>query len=122
MKTADGEFYLLEVNGRYWGSLALTINSGVDIPWYHYQQLTGTTPNVDPNLGYRTDVKQRKLFYQDILWLKENLSRGNVSALVPFLTSFFTTREEFLDLFDPLPLLGVLPRTAKIFINRQDPR
>ncbi|MFD1514294.1 ATP-grasp domain-containing protein [Halomarina rubra] len=117
MKTADEDFYLLEVNGRYWGSLALTINSGVDIPRYHFQHLTGEPLRIEDNHGYRTDVRQRKLFYTDILWLRENLSNGNYSALVPFTTSFFTTREEFLSLSDPLPLLGVLPRTRNVLLG-----
>ena len=115
MRTADDEFYLLEVNGRYWGSTALTINSGVDIPWLHYQQLVGNgTPIARPD-GYRTDVKQRKLFYQDLLWLRANLSRGNYLAILPFLVSFATTREENLDPSDPLPALGLVPRTIKMY-------
>ena len=118
MKTADGDFYLLEVNGRYWGSLALTINSGVDVPWFHLQQLRGETPDVPTDVGYRTDVRQRKLFYTDLLWLGENLREGRYSSLLPFTVSFFTTREEFLSLADPLPLLGVLPRTVNVLRGR----
>ena len=114
MKTVDGDFYLLEVNGRYWGSLALTINSGVDVPWYHLQQLRGETPEIPRDAGYRTDVRQRKLFYTDLLWLRENLRDGRYSALLPFAASFLTTREEFLSLSDPLPLLGVVPRTRNV--------
>lgn len=114
MKTDDGDFYLLEVNGRYWGSLALTINSGVDIPWYHLQQLRGNTPQIPTNVGYRTDVRQRKLFYTDLLWLRANLEQGRYSALIPFMASFLTTREELLSLSDPLPLAGILPRTRNV--------
>lgn len=116
MKTAD-DFYLLEVNGRYWGSLALTINSGVDVPWYHYQQLTSDDAISIDHGPYRTDVKQRKLFYQDLRWLHHHLSRGDVSALVPFTSSFFTTRDEFLDPDDPLPFLGLGPRSARGVAN-----
>jgi len=108
----DGEeFYLIEVNGRYWGSTALTVNSGVDIPWLHYQQLVHGETTERPE-GYRTDVKQRKLFYQDVLWLKNNFDRGNYGAIVPFVASFATTREENLDPSDPLPALGIVPRTV----------
>lgn len=115
MRTSDDEFYLLEVNGRYWGSTALTINSGVDIPWLHYQQLVGDgTPITRPE-GYRTDVKQRKLFYQDLLWLRANLARGNYLAILPFLVSFATTREENLDPSDPLAALGLVPRTIEMY-------
>lgn len=112
MKTHDGDFSLIEVNGRYWGSLALTINSGVDIPWLHYHQLLDV--DIPPRApGYRTDLKQRKLFYKDLLWLRHNLSTGNHAAIVPFITSFFTTNEEHLDSDDPFPIFGLVPRTMK---------
>ncbi len=139
MKMPDGDFYLMEVNGRYWGSLALTINSGVDIPWLHYNQLIENlsikrrtpirTPALDGGVditrtqpvapNYRTDIKQRKLFYTDILWLQEQLSRNQYQALVPFTASFFTTKEEFLNLDDPLPFLGLIPRSRKVRSNRK---
>jgi predicted ATP-grasp superfamily ATP-dependent carboligase len=116
--TADGEFYPIEVNGRYWGSLALTVNSGVDIPWMHYHQLLGDTPSRRVE-DYRTDVRQRKLFYHDLLWLRANLSEGRFGAVVPFLTAFGSTREEFLDPTDPLPVLGLVPRSVNVLRDRQ---
>lgn len=33
----DGTPYLMEVNGRFWGSLQLAIDCGVDFPWLLYQ-------------------------------------------------------------------------------------
>jgi protein-tyrosine-phosphatase/predicted ATP-grasp superfamily ATP-dependent carboligase len=38
---ADGRAFLMEVNGRYWGSLALAIRAGVDFPYYHWQVAHG---------------------------------------------------------------------------------
>ena len=38
---ADGKPYLMEVNGRFWGSLQLAIDAGVDFPWLLYQLATG---------------------------------------------------------------------------------
>jgi predicted ATP-grasp superfamily ATP-dependent carboligase len=40
---------LMEVNGRYWGTLALAIQAGVDFPWYEWQTAHGETPVVSPN-------------------------------------------------------------------------
>ena len=118
MQTPDDEFYLLEVNGRYWGSTALTVNSGVDVPWLHYRQLRGDA--VETRGGeYRTDVKQRKLFYHDLRWLRRKLSDGEYRAALPFFGSFFSTREEFLDPTDPLPFLGLVPRTVDALTNRK---
>ena len=111
MRLPDGTFRLIEVNGRYWGSLALAVNSGVDFPWLHYQQLSGDTP--EWNGRYRTDVRQRRLFYRDINWLRTKLSTGEYGAMYPFVTSFFNSREEVLTPHDPLPLVGVAWETVK---------
>jgi predicted ATP-grasp superfamily ATP-dependent carboligase len=37
---------LMEVNGRYWGTLALAIQAGVDFPWYQWQVAHSETPEV----------------------------------------------------------------------------
>ena len=50
--TADGKPYLMEVNGRFWGSLQLAIDAGVDVPWLLYQLATGRA--LDPSKGYAT--------------------------------------------------------------------
>jgi predicted ATP-grasp superfamily ATP-dependent carboligase len=36
-----GRHYLMEINPRFWGSLQLAIDSGVDFPWYLYQLIEG---------------------------------------------------------------------------------
>jgi protein-tyrosine-phosphatase/predicted ATP-grasp superfamily ATP-dependent carboligase len=41
-----GSCVLMEVNGRYWGSVSLPIMAGVDFPLYHWQILHGETPSV----------------------------------------------------------------------------
>jgi len=57
--TADGKPYLMEVNGRFWGSLQLAIDAGVDFPWLLYQ--LATDRGVDPINGYATGVRSRCL-------------------------------------------------------------
>jgi predicted ATP-grasp superfamily ATP-dependent carboligase len=37
----EGRPWLMEVNGRFWGSLQLAIDSGVDFPWLLYQLCLG---------------------------------------------------------------------------------
>ena len=49
----------MEVNGRFWGSLQLAIDAGVDFPWLLYQLAMGRA--VDPVDGYRTGVRSRCL-------------------------------------------------------------
>lgn len=39
-----GRIVLLEINGRFWGSLAAALNAGVDFPHYVYQLALGQKP------------------------------------------------------------------------------
>src|SRR5690606_28957512 len=39
--TPDGRPYLMEVNGRLWGSVQLAIDCGIDFPWLMYQSAMG---------------------------------------------------------------------------------
>ena len=43
----DGTPYLMEVNGRFWGSLQLAIDCGLDFPWLLYQ-ITNGLPVAEP--------------------------------------------------------------------------
>jgi predicted ATP-grasp superfamily ATP-dependent carboligase len=51
-----GRHYLMEVNPRFWGSLQLAIDSGVDFPWYLYQAIEGAlvTPIPQWEVGRRS--------------------------------------------------------------------
>lgn len=37
----DGRTVLMEINGRYWGSVSLPVISGIDFPLYHWKQVHG---------------------------------------------------------------------------------
>jgi predicted ATP-grasp superfamily ATP-dependent carboligase len=52
-----GECVLMEVNGRFWGSLELAVAAGVDFPFLAYQLATGVTPEGAP--PYQAGVKNR---------------------------------------------------------------
>ncbi len=42
---ATGRSWLMEINGRFWGSIQLAIAAGVDFPWLYVRQaLTGAAP------------------------------------------------------------------------------
>lgn len=104
IRSDGGEFYLLEVNGRYWGSVGCAVASGVDVPYLHYLQFLGIDRVHDRD--YRTDVKQRRLFYTDIKWLAEKLGNGDLGAVIPFVTDFFDSKHDVLSMDDPLPTVG----------------
>jgi predicted ATP-grasp superfamily ATP-dependent carboligase/protein-tyrosine-phosphatase len=48
---------LMEVNGRYWGSLALALYAGIDFPFYEWQLAHGELPHIPPS--YQTGVRMR---------------------------------------------------------------
>lgn len=51
---ATGRIGLMEVNGRFWGSIALALHSGVDFPWYLWQVAHGEKPTpAIPRAGTR---------------------------------------------------------------------
>lgn len=54
-----GRAALMEVNARFWGSLQLAIDAGVDFPYLLAQMAMGTETNAQN--GYRTGVKTRWL-------------------------------------------------------------
>jgi predicted ATP-grasp superfamily ATP-dependent carboligase len=116
MWTDDDEFYLIEVNGRYWGSTPLAVASGVDVPWHHYCLLTGHLQRRPP--AYRTDVVQQRLLYGDLKWLGEQLGAGRVSALVPFCRALVSAQQVFLSGRDPLPTAGAVAEALQIAAER----
>jgi predicted ATP-grasp superfamily ATP-dependent carboligase len=62
---ATGRTWLIEVNGRLWGTLALANWAGVDIPWLICRMaLDG---DVEANLDYRTGARYRWAFPLGVL-------------------------------------------------------
>ena len=43
---STGDYWLLEINGRFWGSLPLALAAGVDFPYYLYQVAVGEAPEL----------------------------------------------------------------------------
>ncbi|WP_248905459.1 carboxylate--amine ligase [Halocatena marina] len=112
MKQPDGEFQLIEINGRYWGSLPLAMNSGVDFPWLHYRLLRGERP--EPVESYRTDIVQRRLLYGDLNWLHHRLVEGDFRAFGPFFRSFIGPKHTFVSIDDPQPTAVALLQAVEL--------
>jgi predicted ATP-grasp superfamily ATP-dependent carboligase len=49
---SDGTAHIMEVNGRFWGSLQLAIDSGIDFPWL-LLQLIADTAAPSPPVSYQ---------------------------------------------------------------------
>jgi predicted ATP-grasp superfamily ATP-dependent carboligase len=64
-----GRPFLIEVNGRFWGSLQLAIDAGVDFPYLSYQLALGQS--VRGRHPYKAGVRSRWLLGDlDHLWLR----------------------------------------------------
>ena len=76
---ATGEFRLMEINGRFWGSLPLAIAAGADFPVMLYELMT--TGRVADHAPARPGVVCRQLA-RDIDWLEHVLRRAAPPQLV----------------------------------------
>jgi predicted ATP-grasp superfamily ATP-dependent carboligase len=56
----SGRTFLMEINPRFWGSLQLAIDAGVDFPWYLVQVALGQP--VAPVMSWRVGVRSRWRF------------------------------------------------------------
>lgn len=106
--TNDGAPYLMEINGRPWGSMQLSIDCGVDFPSLLYQSMTGT--QLQQPVPYRVGRRLRWLL-GDIDNLLIQLKDGNLGpgsklrALGQFLGTFadLSCRQEIFRWSDPAP-------------------
>jgi len=104
----DGTPYLMEINTRFWGSLQLAVDSGVDFPWLLYQLACGDQPEVISS--YRQGRRLRWLLGDlDSLYLtlrdREHYTVADkLRAVMKFMTpSPFRTRHEVNRWSDPRP-------------------
>lgn len=110
-----GEPYLMEINGRLWGSLQLAIDAGVDFPALLVAAACGE--RVEPVRSYRIGVRSR-WWWGDLdhlltilrrsrsdLFLPDN-APGRAETLFRFLsTSVSRARNEVLRINDPAPAI-----------------
>jgi predicted ATP-grasp superfamily ATP-dependent carboligase len=107
----DGTPYLIEINGRFWGSLQLAIEAGVDFPWLLYRVAIGEP--VAPVDDYAVGMRNLWLLGDlDHLYLRLR-GRGGLAqkfrAVCAFIRMFESdTRHEVDRWNDPRPFLREL--------------
>ena len=94
-----GKPVLMEVNGRFWGSLQLAIDAGVDFPFLLYRMAFGNDPNAPAS--YRVGVKTRWLLGDFIHTLRRVLGREQDLHLPPNFPSRLKTLISFLKFYEP---------------------
>lgn len=104
----DGTPYLIEVNGRFWGSLQLAIDCGIDFPWLLYQITQGASVAEPP--PYAVGRRLRWLlgdFDSLLIGLREARAASGAGApmISAFLLSFLDPgcHQEVFRIRDPRP-------------------
>jgi protein-tyrosine-phosphatase len=75
----ERNFHLMEINPRLWGSLALSIDAGVNFPLGMLALATGTP--LPPQPSYRRGYRTRKI-RGDLTWMKDNLVTSRSDPLL----------------------------------------
>lgn len=92
-----GKFILIEINGRFWGSLPLAVAAGADFPHMLYQLYT--TGTVGEHKDYRREIHCRKLS-SDIRWL-EAVFRKDADTRLVTIPSKKSALKDLFHIFSP---------------------
>jgi len=114
---------LMEVNGRFWGSLSLPIMAGVDFPLYYWQLIHGERPAVPPQ--YKVGMRWRWSpgcleRMQSVLTHRPDTigspAHSRLQELLSTAADFSPfTKEALWSWADPLPFFAELAHTVSTF-------
>lgn len=124
---ATGRYWLMEINGRFWGSLPLASQSGAHFAWEHYRAVTDpASAPASPAYRYR----RARYLVPDSKRLVQILSSGSgtaapgdppvrrVAEIARYCAEFFNPRTGYYvwDITDPRPtmadIIGMIRRRA----------
>jgi predicted ATP-grasp superfamily ATP-dependent carboligase len=120
--TKEGTPYLMEVNTRFWGSLQLAVDAGVDFPWLLYQ-VTCHEP-VQTVTSYKTGIRLRWILGDlDTLYLvlRDNdfSALDKIKAILQFLLPHpFITRHEVNRIGDLRPFWWELKQYVRDLLGK----
>jgi predicted ATP-grasp superfamily ATP-dependent carboligase len=109
-----GEPVLMEINGRFWGSLQLAIDAGVDFPALVAEAALGGDPA--PVLDYRPARMRWEWGHVDHL-IARLRTPGGFRAIPAWLAAF-SARGEILRIGDPAPFLRETVGWARALFKR----
>jgi len=115
LDTRTGEYVLMEVNPRFWGSLPLAIHAGVNFPVLYHRASLGLA--VVPVLEYTLGLYGRWLWPGDLLHFIANPERFRLNP------SFFQfwrpdTADDILSADDLWPTVGILVEALRKLVSR----
>ena len=103
---------LMEINPRFWGSLQLSILSGVDFPSLLYKLVIDG--DIEPVIDYKTDIKCRWMLPGDMLWYLSSPHKvKNFSEFMKFNGNY-----DILSLDDPGPTFGFMLAATRYMFDK----
>jgi len=108
----DNQPKLMEINPRWWGSLQLSILSGVDFPYLLYRLVT--EGDIESVLDYKIGTKCRWLLPGDILWF---LSADHKIRNIPKFLKV-EPNDDIIAWKDPGPTLGFLLASLRFVLDK----
>lgn len=113
----DGIVKLIEINGRFWGSLQLAVDAGIDFPYLLYRM--AVDGDIEPAFTYREGVRLR-WWLGDLDWLLLRFRETSpLAAFREFLTHFDKgARNEVFRWDDPRPALEELSQYVGHILRR----
>lgn len=109
----DGRPKLLEVNPRFWGSLQLAIESGIDFPFLLFK--LAMEDDIEPVMDYNVGVRCRWLIPGDLLHFIKNPER---LRLKPKFFDF-KIKDDIISLSDPMPIIGRLSSVLTFLYDKE---
>ncbi len=107
----DGKYKLMEINPKFWGSLGLSIRSGINFPFLLYQ--LATKKQVRNIESYETGIK----FQWSTLDLAHSLSKKNPFLYISTLLNRNINNDIYLD--DPLQNIALFTKSLNIFFSKK---
>ena len=100
--------WMIEVNPRFWGSLALAVHSGVDFPWLLYKM--AIEGDIDPVLEYKLGVSA-KWVLGELMALVNHFQKSpsKIGSIKEFIRMFKV------DIYDDLRKDDLLPFLVQCF-------
>jgi predicted ATP-grasp superfamily ATP-dependent carboligase len=107
----DGVTKLLEINGRFWGSLQLAVDSGIDFPYLLYR--LAVDGEIEPVFAYRERARLRWWLGDVDSLLLRLRERGGPGGRAEALAAFLSpagrmTKSEVFRMDDPTPAMTEL--------------
>jgi predicted ATP-grasp superfamily ATP-dependent carboligase len=107
----DGEYKIMEINPKFWGSLALSIRCGIDFPYLLYKLALGKNL-IDSYSNYKENLQ----FQWFTLDLAHCISTKKLCLYLKTLTDKKVHNDIYLD--DPLQVIALFFNSIKIFLSK----